>query len=408
MQKISSMYRQEKIAEIIDLQTSDFVQKPTGVERNILTLIPQIDNFATIITGIRRCGKSTVLLQLMKKKWQNAVYFNWEDIRLAGFETDDFSRLYNEIQKRDVKVLFFDEIQLVSNWEMFVHQLLREGFKVFITGSNASLLSQELGTNLTGRHLSIELFPFSYKEFCTLKNFEYNLDSIEKYMQTGGIPDFAKTGEKVILQNLINDILIRDIAVRYALKDVESLKKLTAYLLTNTACPVSANKLTDVIGLKSASSVLEYFSYLKNAYLVDFIPQFSYSSKVQLRNPKKVYAIDLGLVNAVASIFSDNAGRKLENLIYLHLRAKYKEIFYFKDKGECDFVIKNEVKITQAIQVCYQINDENFEREFNGLMTALDFFDLSDGIIVTLNQTDEFNKNGKKVRLIPVYKYLID
>ncbi len=400
------MYRQEQIAEIIDLQTNDFVQKPSGVERTILSLIPQIDNFATIITGIRRCGKSTVLLQLMKKKWQEAIYFNWEDIRLAGFETDDFSRLYNEIAKRSIKVLFFDEIQLVNNWEMFVHQLLREGFKVFITGSNASLLSKELGTNLTGRHLSIVLFPFSYTEFCKLKELNYNLDSIENYMQIGGLPDYAKSGEKAILQNLINDILIRDIAIRYALKDIESLKKLTAYLLTNTACPVSANMLTTVIGLKSASSVLEYFSYLKNAYVVDFISQFSYSAKTQLRNPKKVYAIDLGLVNAVAFSFSDNKGRKLENLVFLHLRAKYNEIFYFKDKGECDFIVKEDGRILNAIQVCYQINDENFEREYNGLLTAMNYLDLTEGIIVTLNQTDVFNKDGKTIKIIPSFVFL--
>lgn len=400
------MYRQEQLSEIIDLQTKDFVQKSDGVVRTALPLVPQIENFATIITGIRRCGKSTLLLQLLKKKWENALYFNWEDIRLAGFETDDFSRLHSEILRRDTKVLFFDEIQLVANWEMFVHQLLREGFIVFVTGSNASLLSQELGTHLTGRHLSIELFPFSFTEFCILKNINSDLNAFEIYTQTGGIPDYAKTGEKLIIQNLINDILIRDIAIRYSLKDVESLKKLTAYLLTNTACPVSANKLTDVIGLKSASSILEYFSYLKNAYLVDFIPQFSYSSKTQLRNPRKVYAMDIGLVNAVASTFSDNTGRKLENLVYIHLRTKYREIYYFKDKGECDFVIKQDGLVIQAIQVCHVINDENFTREYNGLLAAMEFFDLPEGVIITHNQSDEFNRNGKKVRLIPAYIFL--
>jgi uncharacterized protein len=400
------MYRQEQLTEIIDMQTDDFVQKSTGIERDVLNNIPQIDNFATIITGIRRCGKSTVLLQLMKKKEQPVVYFNWEDIRLAGFDTDDFTRLHREIVRREAKVLFFDEIQLVPNWEMFVHQLLREGFKVFITGSNASLLSQELGTHLTGRHLSTELFPFSYSEFCRLKDLAYNNDSLELYLQTGGIPDFAKTGEKNILQNLINDIIIRDIAVRYGLKDVESLKKLTAYLLTNTACPVSANKLTDTIGIKSATTILEYFSHLKNAYIVDFISQFSYSVKAQLRNPKKVYAIDLGLVNVAASAFSNNAGRKLENLIFLYLRRKGSELFYFKDKGECDFIIKHDGIITGAVQVCYRIDDENSEREFKGLLAALNFFNLNEGVIVTFNQEDEFNYEGKKIKLVPAHVYL--
>lgn len=406
MRKIIAMYRQEQLAEIIDMQTADFVQKSRGIERDILGHIPFVDNFATIITGIRRCGKSTVLLQLMKRNELKAIYFNWEDIRLAGFETDDFTRLHKEIVRRKIKTLFFDEIQLVPNWEMFIHQLLREGYKVFITGSNASLLSQELGTHLTGRHLSTELFPFSYPEFCRLKELSFNPDSLSLFMQTGGLPDYAKTGEKNILQNLINDILIRDIAVRYSLKDIESLKKLTAYLLTNIACPASANKLTETIGLKSATTILEYFSHLKNAYVLDFISQFSYSAKVQLRNPKKVYAIDIGLVNTVASTFSNNDGRKLENLVFLHLRAKGDELYYFKEKGECDFVVKHEGTIKEAVQVCYRINDENSNREFNGLLAAINFFNLNEGSIVTFEQEDEFNYEGKKIKLVPAHVYL--
>jgi hypothetical protein len=400
------MFRQDEIAEIIDIQTNDFVRKSSGIERATLPNIPEIDNFATIITGIRRCGKSTLLLQLMKKKQLDTIYLNWEDIRLTGFESKDFVQLHSEIIKREIKLLFFDEIQLVSNWEIFVNQLLREGYKVFITGSNASLLSIEMGTHLTGRHLSIELFPFSYSEFCKLKQLDFNQESVELYLQMGGIPDFAKSGENAILQNLINDILIRDIAVRYTIRDVDSLKKLASYLLSNIACPVSANKLTESIGLKSTTSVLEYFSYLRNAYLVDFVPHFSYSGKVQMRNPKKVYAIDLGLVNAVTSSFSQNAGRKLENLVFLHLRAQYTEIFYFKEKVECDFVVRRKGIVEKAIQVCYHIDNENFEREYKGLTTAMTFFGLTEGTIVTLNQTDLFERDGKTVKLIPASIFL--
>jgi hypothetical protein len=400
------MYRQEQIAEVIGLQTNDFVHKALGITRSALQHIPEVENYATIITGIRRCGKSTILLQLLKAKSIEAIYLNWEDIRLAGFETDDFSRLHSEIVKRGIRYLFFDEIQLVDNWEMFVNQLLREGYKVYITGSNASLLSVELGTHLTGRHLSTELFPFSYFEFCNIKNLESNQLSMEQYLQTGGIPDYVKTGEDAILQNLINDIITRDIAVRYSIRDLESLRKLTAYLLTNIACPVSASKLTETVSLKSPATVLEYFSYLKNAYLVDFIPQFSYSAKVQMRNPKKVYAIDMGLVNAVSSSFSQNAGRKLENLVFLHFRMLRKDVSYFKDKGECDFVVRSNGLVEQLVQVCYVINDENFEREYNGLMAAMTFFDLKQGVIVTLNQTDTFEREGRTIKLIPAHEFL--
>jgi len=401
------MYRQDQLSEIIDLQTNDFVSKTTGIARMALEKIPEVDNYATIITGIRRCGKSTLLLQILNKKQESAIFLNWEDIRLNSFETDDFIRLHSEIVKRNVNLLFFDEIQLIKNWEMFINQLLREEFKVFITGSNASLLSVELGTHLTGRQLSTELFPFSFEEFCNIKKLEYSAESVDVYMKVGGIPDYVKSEVTAVVLSLLDDILIRDIAIRYAIKDVETLKKLTIYLLSNIGCTVSANKLTQSIGLKSASTVLEYFSYLKNAYLVDFISQFNYSMKVQLRNPKKVYSIDLGIVSAVTSSFSQDNGRKLENLVFLKLRSNYKEIFYFKEKGECDFVVKQQEKVIIAIQVCYLIDDFNFEREFNGLMDALVFFDLKEGTIVTHHQSDVFERNGKKVNLIPAHEFLM-
>lgn len=401
------MYRQDQLSEIIDLQTADFVQKTTGIKRTALQKIPQVDNYATIITGIRRCGKSTLLLQLLNEKQENAVYLNWEDIRLNGFETDDFIRLHSEIVKRKINLLFFDEIQLIKNWEMFINQLLREGFNIFITGSNASLLSVELGTHLTGRHLTTELFPFSFEEFCDIRNIDLLPAAVDLYLKTGGIPDYVKSEVSSVVLSLLGDILIRDIAIRYAIKDVETLKKLTVHLLSNVGCPVSANKLTQSIGLKSASSVLEHFSHLKNAYLVDFIPQFNYSIKVQLRNPRKVYAMDLGIVNVATSSFSQDIGRKFENLVFLKLRSNYKEIFYFKEKGECDFVIKQQEKITIAIQACYQIDDLNFDREFNGLMEALIFFDLNEGIIVTHHQSDKFERNGRTVKLIPAHEFLI-
>lgn len=401
------MYRQDQLSEIIDLQTNDFVSKTTGIARMALEKIPEVDNYATIITGIRRCGKSTLLLQILNKKQESAIFLNWEDIRLNSFETDDFIRLHSEIVKRNVNLLFFDEIQLIKNWEMFINQLLREEFKVFITGSNASLLSVELGTHLTGRQLSTELFPFSFEEFCNIKKLEYSAESVDVYMKVGGIPDYVKSEVTAVVLSLLDDILIRDIAIRYAIKDVETLKKLTIYLLSNIGCTVSANKLTQSIGLKSASTVLEYFSYLKNAYLVDFISQFNYSMKVQLRNPKKVYSIDLGIVSAVTSSFSQDNGRKLENLVFLKLRSNYKEIFYFKEKGECDFVVKQHEKVIIAIQVCYLIDDLNFEREFNGLMDALVFFDLKEGTIVTHHQSDVFERNGKKVNLIPAHEFLM-
>ena len=227
------MFRQEQIAKVLDAQQVFFLQKETGLEREILEIVPVIDSYATIITGIRRCGKSTLSLQLLKKKYTNALNIHFEDIRLAGFETSDFIRLHAEIELRGIKVLFFDEIQLINKWEIFINQLLNEGYIVFITGSNATLLSKELGTHLTGRHISIEFFPFSYTEFVAYKNMIFNEESLANYLETGGIPAYVKSAVDELLVNLVDDILYRDIAVRYGVHDVNSLRQLLIYLLSN-------------------------------------------------------------------------------------------------------------------------------------------------------------------------------
>lgn len=400
------MLRQEQIAEVIDAQQVDFLKIDDKLPRETLSRIPIADNFATIITGVRRCGKSTILLQLLNQKYKKSFYCNFEDIRLVSFDTSDFVRLHAEIKKREVDVLFFDEIQLVKGWDVFVHQLLRESFKVFITGSNASLLSKELGTHLTGRHIPMELFPFSYNEFLEYKKLEASEDSVEQYLSIGGVPEYVKTDMQMILTTMMDDILVRDIAIRQSIRDVSSLKQLALYLLSNIGKPVAANKLTGLFGVKAPSTILEYFSYLSDAYLLEFVPQFSYSLKTQSRNPKKVYAIDTGLVTALSMSFTDDFGRRLENLVYLHLRRKYKEIFFFANKGECDFVVFDRSIIKLAVQVCYHIDDLNFERELNGLTEAMTTLHLSEGIIVTMSQSDTFEKDGKRIKMVPAYHFL--
>jgi uncharacterized protein len=400
------MFRQDQIAEVVESQKGIISNNNNDVEREAIRTVPELASFATVITGIRRCGKSTLVAQLVKLKYPEAFCINFEDIRLAGFETDDFSRLYKEIILRETTVVCFDEIQLINNWEMFVHQLLREGFQVYITGSNASLLSRELGTHLTGRYLSTELFPFSYNEFISYKKEEKNAGSVQHYMEIGGMPEYVKTSEGQILNHLADDILVRDISVRQSLRDVNTLRQLTVYLLSNVGNLVSASKLTGMYGVKSATTFLEYFSFLSDAYLVEFIPQFSYSLKTQARNLKKIYAIDLGFVSQVGMLFSGNYGQRFENLIYLHLRRKTNEIFYFKNNGECDFVSMKNGQVQELVQACYEINDLNFDREYSGLLEAMQYFKIKAGTIVTLNQKDKFEKDGFVVEMIPSFEYL--
>lgn len=400
------MIRQDAIALVINSQRENFLKQDSGFPRDALTDVPVANSFATIITGIRRCGKSTLLLQLLRRDYQDALYLNFDDIRLSGFETDDLTRLHREIEKREITILFFDEIQVVGGWEKYINQLLREGYIVFITGSNASMLSVELGTHLTGRHLSMELFPFSYSEYIRFKGLENGENTFMDYLKTGGMPEYLKTGISAILSALVDDILMRDIAVRHSVRDVTSLRQLTAFLITNIGNLVSANKLVGMFDIKSPATFLEYFSFLKDAYLLEFVPMFSHSLKIQARNPKKVYVMDMAIYTETSVSTSNNTGKRLENLIFLHLRRKYKHIFYYKEKGECDFVVMEKNAVKEAIQVCLTVDDENFNREYDGLLDAMRNFNLKNGSIITLNQSDTFEKEGMTIRMIPAAEFL--
>lgn len=402
------MIRQSELALVIDSQKEYLTSRKNELIREALPLVPVVDTFATIVTGLRRCGKSTLLLQLADNHhYKKPIYLNFDDIRLAGFEVSDFDRLHSEIERRETKVLFFDEIQLVKGWEIFIHQLLREGFTVFISGSNASMLSVDLGTHLTGRHIPMELFPFSFTEFLAFTKQMASVKSVQEYMKVGGIPEYVKSRAKIILHTLLEDILVRDIAINKNVREVDSLKQLAVYLLSNAGNLVSANKLVGLFGLHSTSTILEYISYFKDAYLIGQVPQFSYSLKAQSRNPKKVYAMDMGLIDAVSTSFTDDAGHKLENLIYLILRKTSEEVFYFKDKGECDFVTFEKKQPVSAIQVCLRLTSENLDREYQGVIAAMKAFKLSEGTIVTLEEKDRFEKDGLVVNVVPAHEFLI-
>jgi predicted AAA+ superfamily ATPase len=400
------MLTHNELIDVIESQQITFQAKASKVNREALTNVKVLPSFATIITGLRRCGKSTLMLQLINSQNDKILYINFEDIRLVDFDPSDFIRLLKVIDEMGAKKLYFDEIQLLEKWEIFVHQLLNQDYQVFITGSNASLLSKELGTHLTGRHLSYELMPFSFSEFLDYHNENPTSEQLKKYARIGGMPEYVKHEESEIILNLLNDILYRDIAVRHSLRDIETLKKLTIYLLTNIGKLVSANKLTDTFGLKSTTTILDYFGFLSNSYVVEFMPMFSYSLKVQNRNPKKVYSLDNGITSTISLNFSEDNGRKLENLVYQQLRRKNQELYYFKGKKECDFVVRSKNQSIQLIQVCYDLTIDNKDREINGLLEAIDFFELKEGIIVTFDQQEEFLLNDKVIKVIPAHVFL--
>jgi len=400
------MIDQSSINQILAAQKQNLLLKDSGLQREALQNLPDLTSYALIVSGIRRCGKSTLLFQLLKERYPDALYLNFEDPRLYEFERKDFIKLDKAINETKTKVLLFDEIQIIPEWERYARQKLDEGFKLVITGSNASLLSKELGTKLTGRHITKELFPFSYREFNSFNKLTPSTDSLLQYLHTGGFPEYVKQQANEILNYVFEDILIRDIAVRYGIRDVKSLQRLALYLISNVGKLVTATRLKSLFEVGSTNTITEYLSHLEDTYLLHLVPKFSYSLRKQMVNPRKVYAIDTGMVSVNSGSFTEDSGRLLENLVYLHLRRKYKDIYYFSEKGECDFIVFEKDTLLEAIQVCFDLNSDNIDRELDGLWEALAFFNSRTGKLITLGQKDRFEKEGRIIEVIPSYEFL--
>ncbi len=378
---------------------------------------------AVIISGLRRAGKSTLLAQMAHRLGKETFYYiNFEDDRLINFQADDFNYLYQVLVELfgERKIFFIDEIQNISGWEHFVRRFMDMGFKFYITGSNASLLSKELGTRLTGRYVPIELFPFSFKEFLQFHKKELpNLErmttidkarlqnSLDEYMQFGGIPDALKYPELPLLRTLYDDVLYRDIATRYRLNNVSVLKDLASYLMSNTANLFSYNKLKKQFGLGSVTTIKNYIDYMENSWLFFSLSVYDYSLKRQQIAPKKIYSIDTGMSNAVGFSFSPNAGKKLENLIFLALRRKNREFYYLTSpKGyEIDFYLPEKEIIIQVAQNLS--NQKTREREIRAIEDVLKNKKLRRALILTDENQDTFEINGIPVEILSTAEWLL-
>ncbi len=401
------MIKLSDLSSVVEDQKNRLFLDKIDLTRNLLGQLPtNLENHALIISGIRRCGKSTLLRQLIKQNKEKVFFINFDTPKLFDFELIDFELLDILISESNATSLYFDEIQVINGWELYIRQKLDQKFRITITGSNASLLSQELGTKLTGRHINRELFPFSFSELCAFKAIEPDAESYRNYLISGGFPEYLTFSNPEILSSLLDDILFRDIAVRYGIRDVRSLKRLLIFLISNAGNLVTANKLTQVLGIKSSATVLDYFSFFEQAYLINLMPKFSWSYRAQIVNPRKIYIIDNGLISVTSASFSSDLGRKLENSVYWALRQIHKELFYFNENGfECDFIVCRNNQAIQLIQVCSDLNTDNQAREENGLWAAMEFFKLDKGTILTINQTDIILKNGKRIDVLPVYNY---
>ncbi len=419
------MLSEAEIKEILVRQRETILNKKYGIERTVLREVESKSKLphVVVLTGLRRSGKSTLLRQLIKKHYKDEdfYYLNFEDERLFNFPANEFNRLYEALVSLygKKKTFFLDEIQNVIHFETFVRRLYEEGFKFFITGSSATLLSRELGTKLTGRHVDIVVRPFLFLEFLELKGVKIVKESIYKtetkikikkyfdeYLIRGGMPEYLIYNDPELLTRVYEDTIIKDIAVRHRVDNVAVLRQLYYYLINNFANKFSYNSIKKFTSIKSVNTIKKFISYLEDTYFAKTINKFDYSYKKQIINDKKFYVLDNGFIGVLSKKLTNDGGWLLENLV-LNCLNNFHEIFYYSDKRECDFLIVKNKKVKQAIQVCYELNEENREREVEGLTEAMEKFKLKEGLLLTNSQEEELKIDGKKIIIKPVWKWLL-
>ena len=390
------------------------------------------------ITGPRRAGKSYLMRQMARRlsdkgvKRENILFVNFEDPRFVSLDTKLLAQVYDVykgfLSPTDTPYIFLDEIQEVAGWEKWVrtmHELKKA--KIIVSGSNAHLLSRELGTLLTGRHLDLTVFPLSFAEYLLFNKIEIKnafdivgkeaeIDGLlHKYIEAGSFPEVALSVKKTeVLLNYFDDLLTKDLLKRFRVRKTPAMKALIKYYLSNASNLVtftSAGKFLQV-----HTNTIERFSgYFEDVYLIFLLKRFSYKVKEQEKSPRKIYAIDTGLCNSLGFRFSENIGRLAENIVFLALKRKQildpqVELFYWKDAQhrEVDFVIKDGLKVTSLIQVCWNIQDEKTKtRELRSLHKAMKDLNITNATVITDAAEGEEKLNGYTVKMVPLRKWLL-
>jgi predicted AAA+ superfamily ATPase len=407
-------------------------------------ILSSFDNHHIILlTGVRRAGKS-YLLKIVKKiarkekklEDKNFLYINFEDERLVNIEAHELAliiELYIRLYQPDVNkkiFLLFDEIQHIPHWDRWINRLFEQKkYKIFITGSNASMLKKETGQLLSGRTISIEIFPLSFKEYLYYfkKEAEVNekdfydlekrvvlLNGFDDYIQMGGFPDYLKTGNSLILQEYFKDIIQRDIIYRYSIRYKKELKEMAKIIISGPGNIISFKKIATAVGMRNISTVKNYIGYLQESYMVFGIPIFSPSVKKQVYNPDKYYGIDAGLYHAVSFTVSENKGPLYENIVFLELKRRLKvkrnaQLFYYKTKTgkEIDFLLMDGSNV-QLIQVSADISDKNtLHREKRALIEAAKEIGITGGMIINGNIKDSTVEDGTRISIVPIWEFLL-
>jgi len=421
---------------ILDFQSESL---DTGIQRHLKYELVQGKAFVCI--GVRRCGKSTLLYQIIDDLKRNGVtndnilYINFFDDRLMdvkrgnlSFITEAYYSIYPEKKGTETVYCFFDEVQEADNWEPFVDRILRtEKCEVFISGSSAKMLSKELATQMRGRSIAWELFPFSFKEFADYNKADYkNLTTknrlilkkcFDEYFKIGGFPEVRNVSDKIRLmihQEYYKTILHRDVIERFDAIHPQAVVQAGYRLINSVGSLYSINRMTSYLksmGHKiSKGFVAACIDWFEDVYFLFSVKIFSQSVAIQNVNAKKVYCIDHAMINSVTSGISANSGHLLENIIFLHLRRMTEGLYYYRtSKGkEIDFVWLDSKKKQHLVQVCLTLADPMTEkREMTSLTQAMDELSLTEATIVTLDEDQQIEKDGKKIRIIPAWKFLV-
>lgn len=338
--------------KVIHRDITDDVEKSLGMEE------------ISVVKGVRRAGKTFILYELFKK--QDGIYLNFEDERLYDFTLSDFEKIADIAREHQKKILYLDEVQEVPGWEKFAHRAHRS-FKIFVTGSNSKLLSSEYASALVGRTKSFTIFPLSYAEFLRFKNMELSRNSFMKYLHTGGFPRIVLTGDFSLIQEYFERIIYRDIISRARIKYPDALKTIALYLLSNVGKEFSYRSLKAISGIRHENTLKEYIGLLKDAFLIDVLSRYSSSLKAQASYSKKAYAVDTAFIT-LGKRKSEDTGRILENMVYLHLKRK-KDIYFLKNAKEVDFIVCMGLQPIKLVNVSYEAEKkETINREVDSLL----------------------------------------
>lgn len=383
------------------------------------------NNLIKVLIGVRRCGKSFLAHRILFGKEYG--YVNFDDERFIGAKAEDLNDFLEVLQEisPDAKYLLLDEAQNITGWELFANRLKRSGYNLVVTGSNAKLLSRELATHLTGRHVSLELFPFSFGEFLKRKDLKFSgqdfyltkkraaiKKALSEYMDQGGFPElFSVENKKQYLRDLYDKIISRDIIPRHKVRFGKDLKEMAVYFFSNFGSRFTYRKLKNIFEISSAHTVKNYVNYLEEAYLIFELLPFSFKLKEQVRSARKIYCIDNGLINAISFQNSPNTGRMMENLVFLNLKAQKKEIYFYSDKNgrEVDFLIRENKKVAELVQVCFDLeNLETKERELSALAKSSEELNCRKLTVITWDEEREENYKNKKIVFVPLWKWLLE